>query len=472
MPSQNIIFDTIGAPRTPGVYSEFNTRMAASSLPGNQNRTVIVGQRLAAGSVPANTVVDIFSEADAITYFGAGSIAHRMVRSALNANNILSLQAIAADDAGAGVQATGTTTIAGAATAPGVYTLNVYDDVVSVAYNGGDSAATVAAALNAAIAAAPPRIPVTATVLAGVVTLTAKNKGTLGNGIKLAASSTPNTGITAAVTAMANGATDPDITNTLAAIFTAGHAIVITAFNDATNLGVLRTHLTNVSSSTEKRRARGVFATTTTYAAATTLSSGLNSGRMLNALIPNANGASYELAAAFGAVAASEPDPAMPLNTLSLNGITQPPKASWLLNTQIEAALFNGVAPLRLMPDGTVQIVRAVTTYLTNASGVADAALLDWTTQGSMDYSANAIEASERTRFGRSKKTIRTQNSLLDCVYETCIKLQDAEIIQNVDKTAILIQNDLVSPTQYDIKVPLNVVSGLHVIAQRLDLIL
>jgi len=472
MPSANISFDGIPSTiRTPGVYSEFNTKMAVNTLPANLYKCVIVGQRLAGGTVAANTLTDVFSAEDAATYFGRGSVAHLMVKAAIKANNYLSLQAIAADDAGASVAASGTVTITGPATGAGVLSLAVNAQSAAIAYNSGDTANTIAAALQAQIAAQPD-LPVTATVLGAVVTITAKNKGTLGNAIKLAATITANSGVAAAVVAMANGATDPDITNTLAAIYTAGHHIVITAFNDQANLTILRTHLTNVSGPTEKRRARGVFAHTGTYAQATTLATAVNSGRMLEVLVPSANEAEHEVAAAMASVAASEEDPARPLNGLPLTGLTQPPMANWLSNTQIEAALHAGVTPVRCTQDGDVHVVRAVTTYLTNANNVADVSMLDWTTIGTLDYVANSLETTIGLRFPRDKKSVRTKARLQDTVYDVMLKLQELEIVENVQQTDILVQDDLQDATRYDIRVMVNVVNGLHVIAQRLDLVL
>lgn len=472
MPSANINFDNIPATiRTPGVYSEFNLKMAVNTLPANLYRCIIIGQRLATGTVLANTPMDVFSAEDAATYFGRGSVAHLMVKAAIKANNYLSLQAIAADDASASIAASATLTITGPATGAGVLTLGVNAQSAAVAYANGDNATAIAAAINAQIALQPD-LPITATVLSGVVTITAKNKGTLGNAIKLTATVTPNTGVGATVTAMTGGLTDPDITNTLAAIYTAGHNIVITAFNDATNLGILKTHINNVSGPTEKRRARAVFASIGTYAQATTLATGVNSGRILQVLVPSANEAAYEVAAAAASVAASEEDPARPLNGMVLTGITTPPMANWLSNTQIEAALHNGVTPVRATPDGDVHIVRAVTTYLTNANNVPDISLMDWTTIGTLDYVASALETTNALKFPRDKKSARTKARVQDVDYDVMLKCQELEIVENVQPTDILIQDDLVDVTRYDIRIMVNVVNGMHVIAQRLDLIL
>ena len=52
--------------------------------------------------------------------------------------------------------------------------------------------------------------------------------------------------------------------------------------------------------------------------------------------------------------------------------------------------------------------------------------------------------------------------------------LQSAGILQNVDtlKSGVIVQQDLSNVNQLDVKIPLNIVSGLHIIATQLNLIL
>ena len=270
MPSANIAFNNLPASiRKPGKYFEFNTSTAVRTLPGNLQKTLIVGQKTVAGTVLANTPIDVFSDVDAATYFGRGSIAHLMARSALQANNYLALTMIALDDAGGSIAAAGTVTLAGNASGGGSLGLNVGDQSVVIAVSAADTPTIIAAALVAQIAKQPD-LPVTASAVAGVVTLTAKNKGTLGNAIKFSATTTA-AGVSAAVVAMTGGATDPTIATALATVFAAGHNVIITAWNDAVNLTSLRTHLDNVSGPLEQRGAIGIYAHTGTLAQSTTL---------------------------------------------------------------------------------------------------------------------------------------------------------------------------------------------------------
>lgn len=68
----------------------------------------------------------------AATYFGRGSLAHRMVMAALRANPYMDLTVCALDD-GAGAAAAGTVTFATVPTGSGVATLYIGNDRVEIA---------------------------------------------------------------------------------------------------------------------------------------------------------------------------------------------------------------------------------------------------------------------------------------------------------------------------------------------------
>ena len=473
MASKNIAFSQIPASiRKPGKYAEFNTALAVRTLPGNLQKTLIVGQRLAAGTVPANTVVDVFSDAQAAEYFGRGSLAHRMVKAALAANPYLSLQVIALDDAGAGVAATCAVTLTGTASGSGVLTVPVGGQLVQIAIAAGDTPTAMAAALKTQFDNQPD-LTVSASAAAGVVTLTAKNKGTLGNGLRISSSCTA-AGVTVVNTTPANGATDPTVATALAVVFALGHNIIITPWNDQTNLTALRTHLDSVSGALEKRGGIGSAAHTGTLAAATTLAPSINSGRISMILVPAAYEASYEVAAAYGAVVAYEEDPARPLNTLGLTGITAPPLANRLGRTEQEVCLYNGVTPSEVGPGDVVQIVRAVTTYTLDPQGIPDISLLDLTTIRTLDYARKAWVERISLRFPRSKKSARVKKQVREELLDVAYKLQDLEILEAIEENedGFLVEDDLQDPNRLDCRIPADVVNCLQVVAMRIDLLL
>lgn len=473
MASPNIAFDNIPASiRKPGKYFEFNTKLAVRTLPGNLQKTLIIGQRLATGSVLANVPTDVFSSAQAADFFGRGSIAYLMVLSALQTNPYLALTVIAMDDAGGSIAATQTLTLTGPATAAGVLTLLVGDQNVVVAIAAGDTATIIAAAINAQIAKQPD-LPFSATVAAGVVTLTAKNKGTLGSLIRTSALTTASS-VTAVLAAGTAGATDPTIATALAVIFNAGHNIIISAWNDVTNLTALRTHLDSVGGPLEQRGAIGVYGHVGTLAASTTLAGSINGGRITNALVPNAYENSYEIGASYGALIAGEEDPARPLNTLPLTGILANPLANRLGRVEQENALYNGVTPTEVGPGDKVQIVRAVTTYTLDAQAIPDISLLDLTTIRTLDYVRKAVRERISLRFPREKLSSRTAAKVRSEILDVLYKLEELEIVEQVDanKDGVIVERDSQDPNRLNARIPADVVNGLHVFAGRIDLLL
>ena len=297
MASANVSFDNIPASiRKPGKYFEFNTKLAVRTLATNPQTVLIVAQKTADGTAPENTPVQVFDTDTAGKLFGFGSQAARMVRAAMRAYGYVDLSVLPVADDTAGIAASGSLKLTGDATAQGVITLTVADTEVSVAAAAEDSAETLATALTTAVNAERD-LPVTAQAATGTVTLTAKNKGTLGNGIVLAYSNTVP-GITPTLTAMTGGQKDPDIVEALTAVFAADYTIYCVPWAVQAPLTALREHLDNIGGPMEQRGAIGVFASTGTLSAATTLAGQLNAGRITGALLPGSTTPPEQIAAA------------------------------------------------------------------------------------------------------------------------------------------------------------------------------
>ncbi|MCL1618335.1 phage tail sheath subtilisin-like domain-containing protein [Ralstonia pseudosolanacearum] len=474
MASANISFDQIPASiRKPGDYFEFNTKLAVRTLPGNQQRLVLIGQRLAAGTVQAATLTSVFSDQQAATFFGYGSQLHLMARAAIKANAYLQLDAVALDDAAGSTAATGSLALAGTATSAGSFQFKIANsDAITVGVSMGDTAAVVAAAINTALGNLAD-LPVTAAVAAGVVTLTARNKGTQGNQIAITVLQGV-AGLVPTITAMAGGAADPVLTPALTAIFPARHNLVCSGLNDQVSLTALRTHLDAVGSPLEQRDALGVYGVTGSLGAATTLAGLINHAFTTCGYLRGTRSQPCELAAAYAAVIASEEDPARPLNTLSLVGIDVPDASLWLGRTEQENLLYNGVTPMEIGPGQHVQIVRAITTYVLNPQGVPDIAMLDITTPRTLFYMRKAYRERIALRFPREKLSQRTPPKVRSELLDVSYKSEELEFVENVDqwKDGLLVERDLQNPNGLCAKIPVDVVNGLHVFAGRLDLIL
>lgn len=474
MASANINFEKIPAStRKPGVYAEWNTKLAVRNLPTNRQRVLLIAQHTTnLGAVSALT--DVYSAAEVAERYGAGSQAHLMADAAIKAYANAALSIITLADHSAGVAASGKITITGNATTQGVLRVGIGNaDVLMVPVAAGDSADTVGKAVKAAIAA-QPGLPVSAAEAAGVVTITAKNKGAEGNAIRLLAACTA-AGISTTVTAMAGGLVNPDIAAALNAVVAEGHHIIACGINDETNLLKLRAHLDTVASPMEKRWAIGVYGQTGTLAQATTLAGRLNHGHIVSAWYRGTPSLPCELATAFAAVMASEEDPARPLNTLALNSIGVCESKDKTMRTEQENALYNGVTPIETSPAGTqAQIVRAITTYTKTANGTADESLLDVTTVRTLIYVSRACVDRIALRFPRDKLSDRTPPRVRSELIDVLMRCEELEILERVEENLpkLIVERDLQNTGMLNCRIPSDVVNGLHVVGMVVDLYL
>ncbi|NLT22610.1 MAG: phage tail protein [Syntrophorhabdus sp.] len=479
MASENISFDNIPSSiRKPGKYFEFNTKLAVRTLPNNKQRMLIVGQRTSAGTVAEKIPTRVFSDKEAEVYFGAGSMCHLLARAAITANPYLDLTVIALDDASAGQPAVGTVTLGASASGSGVLTLYVGTHKVEIAIATSTAAAAVAAALEAELDKHPD-LPVTASVDGAVVTLTAKNKGLCGNDIHLSYVLTNVSTLTVSISAMASGATNPTLADALAVVFGEKYDIIASPYNNQTDLTTLKTHLDSVSGPMEQRPGVGVYGMNAALSTVTTLTGQVNSGRILCAYhrytaATLVQSMPYEIAAAFGAVMAWEEDPARPLNTLALTGITPANIADRLSRTEQETLLYNGASPIEVGPGETVQIARAISTYLQDAQGIDDVSLLDITTIRTLDYVRKAVRERISLRFPREKLSSKTPPKVRAEILDVLLLLQELEMVEEVEanKDALIVERDLQDVNRLNARIPADVVNGLHVFAGRIDLLL
>lgn len=466
--------------RKPGSYMELNTSQAVQGVSSTDDIVMLIGQRRSGGTVSARVLTRLLGADDAKDYFGQGSQIHRMALAAFGANPYIGkLYALALDDAGGAVAATGSLAIAASSLTAGVLTVWVGGDSFELDIAATDTANDIAGLIEDEIDARPD-LPVTASVSTNTVTITARNGGTLGNAIDLDTAYT-GTGLTVTKTAMASGATDPTFQNALDDIFAANVTIIVTPYNTATPLGLLVDHLDERSDGVEQRGAVGVAAIDDTVGNATTLCTGLNSGRLTVLNLPGTLTWTPELASAYAAVLAGETDLARPLNGLELKGVHPPDMSDRLLRTEFEALLENGCAVAEVSPMEAVRLVRSVSTRTTNDEGGADYGLADIQTIRVLDELRRALKERVRSKFARVK--IADQAHTESTTDPTLIKMELIDVlksyeaidyVEGVDDStdAVVVERNGSDPTRVDCVVPVNVTNGLHILAARIDLTL
>ena len=468
--------------RKPGVYSKLNTTQAIQSLPQNAQTVALIAQKTGSGIGVADKPTPIFSESDLVLQGGTGSIAHLAGRAMLTANPQIVLDLVPLDD-GAGTDSTGTITITGTdATAAGSYEFWIGNERVEAAVAVGDTSSEIAQSIQTAISNAEQVLPVTSSISDNEITLIARNYGTLGNEIPVSYKASDTLiDSTATVVQPAGGTVDPTIDDALTGIFPGTYDLIMTSLNNDTAVTALKTHVNAVSEPTESRPAVGVYGYTGDQATIETQAgTTLNDGRMSAGFLPydatteRGHSLSYEVGGAYCSVIASEEDPARPLNGLVLTGIAPPSLEKRLSRTQVESLLVNGVTPLEVVPGEEVGITRSISTYTTNTLGFPDTSLLDLTTIRTLDFTRFAIEVRLSSVFPRSKLSEKTPDKVRTQILDVLRDLEEQEILEKVEENAdmVIVERDPNDPNRINCAIPADVVNGLHVIANRIDLFL
>ena len=199
--------------RNPIINTYIQNARVPATVPAHQ--VLIIGQSNDADVTTGALVTEIGSDEAVIkAKFGAKEHITQAILAFREMNKTSRVDAIALNDAGGGVVATGTLTLTGtAATENGTLYVSVGSENahrLEIAVTSGDTPTVIGETIDTAVLA-DDTIPVTSNNVTGVVTFTAVNKGTEGNniGIKVEGSVA---GITTAIVAMASGATDPTLT--------------------------------------------------------------------------------------------------------------------------------------------------------------------------------------------------------------------------------------------------------------------
>lgn len=404
-----VSFNTIPSNvRKPLFYIEIDGSLAGTY--SQNHRILLIGNRLSGGSVDALTPERISSTAQATAYFGPGSVLALMAETAFANNDSSEIWAVAVDDNEASTAATGSLSIAGQATAAG--TLNVYvgGKAIRVGVASGDAATGIATKLAAAINA-NLNLPVTASATDAIVSLTAKNKGTVGNEVSIdlnllgyfGGEVLPE-GITVAITPMAGGTSAPDMADVIAAIGDEDFEYIVLPYTDTASLDAFQTFLDGRWAYNKQQYGHLFAARKGTYSELATFGGTRNDK---HASVIGFNGSptpAYQWAAALGAIAGREleRDPARPLQALEMKGITAPTTAKRWTYNETSVLLNAGIATF-YVANGKVYLERSITTYQKNDYGVTDNAFLDVETLATLARINREMRYRITTKFPRHK---------------------------------------------------------------------
>lgn len=485
MPAGSISFNTIPSNiRKPLFYAEVDNRLGGYYV--DNPRAIIIGQTV---TVQPATPVLINTVDQSKSLFGQGSMVARMVEFFKLNNLATELWVLPLADAGGSTAATGTVTFTGPATENGTIFLYVGGTLVQVGVVSGNTATQIAQAVSTEVNLVTD-LPVIASPSAGVVTFTAKNKGTLGNAIdirlnyrgSLSVEVTP-AGVTAVVVAMSGGATNPTLSTGLAALSDEAYEYHIMPYTDTTSLDALEDYLAARWLFSKQLYGLGFTGHQATVGALDTLGSARNDPNVSIVGYYNSPTWSPEVAAAYGGVSANylNIDPVRTLQTLQLIGVKAPPPASRMTYAEYQVLLFSGITPLEYV-QGTAQIVRAITTYQKNAFNQSDPSYLDiWVRSGIAYVLRNngylvtqkfprMKLAADGTRFGAGNAIVTPKiiKGEMIALYED---LEFRGVVQNSKgfKKELIVTINATDPNRIDVYYPLYLINNLSVFALHLE---
>ena len=473
----------------PFTYVEIDPSRAGST--GAAFRTLLIGQRLASGTVAAGVPTPVGIAVDARSKFGAGSMLALMAAAFRRQNPTGQLWAVALDDAAGATDQTHTITVSAAATGAGTISLYISGRRIPVPISGAQAVNAVATAINTAILSAGGGaagvLPVTSTVAAAVVTLTARNGGASSD-IDVRHSYQPDDslppGAGLLIAASTAGANDPDITDALDVITDERYNVIAHPYSADAQMDLLEAELLARWGPT--RQIDGVAFTgfRGTSAAATTYGNARNSPYSSVMGISTSPTSVVEWAGAIaGAVAVSAAaDPALPFQTLPLRGVLPAALANRFSFAERETLLSDGIATHTVDRTGVVALERMVTTYQTAQGGVDDTAFRDVNTLFTLSFLRASLRqrlatkfrryklANDGTRFGPGQRVVTPSTARAE-VIGLFRQWESAGLVESADafKEALVIERNENDPNRLDFLIPPDLVNQLRVMAATIS---
>lgn len=479
--------------RVPLFYAEVNAGPNAYQGP---SRLLVIGQKTAAGSM-ADNEVRLFDD-DAQALAGQGS---QLAEAAIWArqNHPFGEIWLGALADPAGVAATKTITVgAGILGSQGTIVAYVTGERVEVAVNATDTNNTVAANIAAAINLGYFKFnralsfPVVAAAAANVVTLTARNAGTLGNKIEIHKDLDGNEGPLQQYLTIAAGVTGtgtPALGALLANCGDIEFDWIAAPYADTTSLNSMQAFLDDVSGRwSPLKQIYGHYLTTLfdTYGNLATAGSARNDRNASVLGVSNSPSPPWRWSGALGGVVAKdkniggEVDQAYqisrPLQTLPLQGIRAPKlKSDWFDITQRNTLYQDGIAGFRVMVDGTVLLDRVVTTYRLNSWNQPDITWLDVETRAQMVYFVRYMRQRITQKYGRHALANDNPGNQQGIVTPKILKAECVHIYQEleqgglVENSALFAQSLIVErsadPNRVNAYLPVDTVNAFRVFA-------
>lgn len=488
-----VSFNTIPADnRVPLFYAEMDN--SAANTAQDSAPSLLIGMALPESDMPLNQLVIMPSKDLAKKMAGRGSQLARMVEAYRQVDPFGELQVIAVPDNGEA--ATGTITITGTATDAGTVNLYVGIRKVQVTVATGDTGDQVAQAMLSIINNNPD-LPVSAEYQAApdgevqsAIKLSAVNRGATGNGIPLtlnyygtASGEEVPAGLSIQIGKMSGGAGDPDLSQAIAAMGDEPFDYIGLPFSDANSLRMMSVEMNDSSGRWSYiRQLYGHVYTARTGSLSELVAYGdtfNNQHITIAGYEQDVQTCVDELVAYRLARAAVflRIDPARPTQTGELTGALPAPTGKRFTITEQQSLLTHGIATA-YTESGVLRIQRDITTYKTNAYGVADNSYLDSETLHTSAYVLRRLKSVITSKYGRHKlandgtrfgpgQAIVTPAVIRGELGSTYRQLEREGIVENFDlfQKYLIVERNSNDPNRLDVLFPPDYVNQLRVFA-------
>lgn len=473
--------------RRPLTSHKFLYSLAVKGLVSLELRIALIGAKSAAGTATAATVYEATDAATTDALFGVGSELALMCRKAYETQAYLQrgprVFAVCIAEPGAGTANVKTITGTGAATSDGNIILRVAGRTFTVGVRAGDSANTIATAINNALLTNNENLPVAPTVATSVVTLTHRTKGVNGADVQVSIDQQVAGNVqVVANTAVGAGVTDHQAA--LDALAPTPYDGIVFSNHAAADITEINADITSRWGIVEKRWRWYFLGEPGTIGTATALASAANHQAVLIASMEGCLSTAGEMATALAVGAFSRERPNANYDGLKLP-LSPPNVATVYTPTEVETAIAAGLTPLtaqinpytRAVSDGVVKVERMITTKTTQ-SGNPFEVLRDLAVSRTGVYIAQQLDVAYSERFGADANpdgTLLSDDAVdpnggggqVKDMVEGILRLaQDGTIIRNVDAdiAKLVVERDA-TPGRVNVDVPYTVVVGLHQIA-------
>jgi phage tail sheath gpL-like len=437
----------------PGVFLEVRPNYVNMGRIPWPAKTLLHGPIGAAGTAAAGVIRALTRPEEADAWFGRGTVTAAMARLYLTHDRGTPLYALGCTEDPAWVAAAATVNFSGAGrgTVPLYIAGRRVDVVVNAAMTPTAMAAAAAAAVNLR-----DDLPVTAAASGPAVTLTAKNRGAIGNNIDVRvgyfADESAPAGVAVAAAAMSGGVGEPNVqTQFLDPVpDDAWYTDLVSPYTAQASLAAYEAHLALAYQAMGRRDCHLWTARAGTYGQLMTFADTVNSPFVTALGVNRCPMPVWEVAAALaaGALPRLNDDPARQLRSLDIPDVLPPVAADRFIETEQNFLLKAGIATFEAVGDDRIVMDRIVTTYKRTALAIPDRAWLDvmvpktmshirydWRMYVSLLYPRHKLTADESFAARSNTGSVVTPGRMKGSWAARCKLYEEYAWIEDVERT-------------------------------------